>query len=302
MGENSGARRRMITSNRIVENELDENLQKLETKMDATLLAFYGSILYGVDKEIRDAVENLDPKIKRPKLIVVLETPGGYIEVVERIVGVLRTHFDLVEFLIPDHAMSAGTVLAMSGDAVHMDYFSILGPIDPQVERPNSNGMVPALGYLEQYERLVEKSRAGNLTTAELSYLVEKFDPAELYSFEQAREQSIALLKDWLVKYKFKNWDKTETRGITVTKKMKTDRAASIAKKLNETKKWHSHGRGISKEILQNDLKLVIDDFGADPDLHAKVRSYDKLFSDYMMRIGKRAAIHTVGRYIPLTS
>jgi len=30
------------------------------------------------------------------------------------------------------------------------------------------------------------------LTTAELNYLVERFDPAELYSFEQAREQSIA--------------------------------------------------------------------------------------------------------------
>jgi len=107
-------------------------------------------------------------------------------------------------------------------------------------------------------------------------------------------------LKDWLVRYKFKNWDKTQGRGKTVTQKMKTDRAAFIAKKLNDTKRWHSHGRGISREILEKDLKLIIDDFGADAELKTKLRSYDKLFGDYMMRRGKRAAIHTLGRYIPL--
>src|SRR5579863_7668178 len=102
--------------------------------------------------------------------------------------------------------MSAGTVLVMSGDAIHMDYYSLLGPIDPQLERAGSADLVPALGYLVQFERLIEKSRKGKLTTAELTFLVEKFDPAELYSYEQARELSIALLKEWLVRYKFKNW------------------------------------------------------------------------------------------------
>ena len=34
----------------------------------------------------------------------------------------------------------------MSGDAIFMDYFSVLGPIDPQL--PKGDTMVPALGYL----------------------------------------------------------------------------------------------------------------------------------------------------------
>jgi ClpP class serine protease len=69
---------------------------------------------------------------KRRKLVFVLETPGGYAEVARRISDALRHHYDEVDFLIPSHAMSAGTILVMSGDAIHMDYHSVLGPIDPQ--------------------------------------------------------------------------------------------------------------------------------------------------------------------------
>ena len=45
----------------------------------------------------------------------------------------------------------------MAGDAIYMDYFSVLGPIDPQL--PKDDKMIPALGYLEQYKRLIEKSQ-----------------------------------------------------------------------------------------------------------------------------------------------
>jgi len=290
----------MITSNVTVEKELDEHLNVLEDRLNAKVLTFFGPILHGVDKEIRDAVEEIQPDREKEKLVVVLQTTGGYIEVVERIVNIFRERFNLVEFIIPDHAMSAGTVLVMSGDAIHMDYFSVLGPIDPQVERPNSRDLMPALGYLAQYERLVKKSEDGTLTTAELSYMIERFDPAELYQFEHAREQSIALLKEWLVKYKFKNWNKTRTKGRTVTMRMKTDRAASIARQLNDTSRWHSHQRGISRDVLDKDLKLIIDDFGLDADLSRKIRSYDKLINDYMMKRGHLAVIHVYQNYIPI--
>lgn len=130
--------------------------------------------------------------------------------------------------------MSAGTVLVMSGDAIHMDYASTLGPVDPQVKN-RADQWVPALGYLEQYARLARKSEDGTLTTAELTYLIQNFDPAELYQYEQERDLSIALLQEWLVDYKFKNWKKTETTATTVTQKMRRERAIEIARKLNDT-------------------------------------------------------------------
>ena len=125
----------------------------------------------------------------------------------------------VVDFLIPSHAMSAGTILAMSGDAIHMDYYSVLGPIDPQVENQEGR-LIPALGYLIRYEDLLEKANSGNITAAELNILL-NFDQGDLYRFTQARDLSISLLEEWLVKYKFKDWTTTETHGDPVSLEMK---------------------------------------------------------------------------------
>jgi hypothetical protein len=145
---------------------------------------------------------------KRKRLVFILTTNGGYIEIVHRIVDTIRHYYEHVSFIVPDYAYSAGTVLAMSGDAIYMDYYSRLGPIDPQVELANGH-MVPALGYLIQWERLLKKAKDGTLTQAEQELMATSFDQAELYKFEQERQLSITLLEEWLVKYKFKNWDKT---------------------------------------------------------------------------------------------
>jgi len=118
-----------------------------------------------------------------------LETSGGLIDVAERIAIILRHHYKKVAFLVPSEAMSAGTILVMSGDSIYMDYASMLGPIDPQVQTSNGD-WVPALGYLEQYDQFIEKANEGALSGAELSYLIENFDPAALYRYDQEKELS----------------------------------------------------------------------------------------------------------------
>ena len=284
---------------KIIESQLDEKIMAIEDTMQADVLTFIGSLLYGSEDVVRDQVEEISRSDqKRGKIVVSLETDGGNIEVTQRIAETIRYHYDKVEYLVPNHAMSAGTVLVMSGDAIWMDYFSILGPIDPQVG--NSSGkQVPALGYLVQYERLLKKADEGTLNTAELTFLIEKFDPAELYRYEQARELSISLLKEWLVKYKFKDWTRTETRGRTVDRRLRTSRATAIAKKLSQTDRWHSHGRGISMEVLRRDLNLRIEDFGEDEARKNSIRVYCKLLRDYMLRLGHPAALHRRGSYAP---
>lgn len=293
-----------LNANEFIEHQLDQRASALQELLNGDVLAFSGPIVGGVDDVFRDVVEakrQQQPIDQRSdRLIVVLTTPGGYIEVVQRIVDTLRHHYEYVDFIIPNYAFSAGTVLVMSGDAIYMDYYSRLGPIDPQVET-SSGRMVPALGYLIQYERLVEKARQGKISLAEAQLLIDGFDQAELYQYEQARELSITLLKEWLVRYKFKNWTTTQTRHRQVTRAMKTRRAASIARELNKTEKWHVHGHGISMDILTRDLNLLIDDFGADPQLCAAVKQYHTLLDDYMMKRGNRGVVHTVGKYLPLS-
>ena len=232
---------------------------------------------------------------------MVLQTPGGYIETAERISNTLRRFYSWVAFVIPDSAMSAGIVLAMSGDEIWMDYFSILGPIDPQVERPDGRrGLIPALGYLIKYNDLVEKSKSGEMTAAEAAFFVQNFDAAELYYYEQAKNLSIALLKQWLVKYKFKDWKRTATRKVPVTSQMRRDRAEEIGAQLSNTELWLSHGRGISMSILRNRLNLKIEDIEKNESVRESLESYHGLLMNYLRTIGASGALHTGGFFMPL--
>jgi hypothetical protein len=125
------------------------------------------------------------------------------------------------------------------------------------------------------------------------------FDLGELAEIHHARELSVELLKRWLVKYKFKNWKTTEKRGITVTKKMKQDRAEQIARTLNNFERWHSHGYGISMDELRRDLKLQIDDFDENLRLSQCLSKYYGLLVDYMMKNGDAGVLHAPGQYVP---
>jgi hypothetical protein len=98
-----------------------------------------------------------------------------------------------------------------------MDYCSSLGPIDPQVY--NGKTLVPALGYLDQFEKLVEKSINKNIYPAELQ-LLRDMDLADLANFEQARNLSISLIKQWLITYKFKNWNIHSSNSINTGKEV----------------------------------------------------------------------------------
>ena len=290
----------LTSSNSFIESELHRKLVAVGDQLGGDAICIVAPMSQPLDDWVRDAVEDIANK--KDKVFVVLETTGGSIEVVERIADVLRHHYPKeIGFIVPNFAMSAGTVLVMCGDHIYMDYYSVLGPIDPQVKsRTKGDVFVPALGYLQKYQELITKSAGGTLTSAEAVFLTEKFDPAELHQFEQARDLSIDLLKKWLVAYKFKNWNKTRTKGNAVNQKMKEDRAAEIATKLNDTTLWKSHSRGLSIKVIESDLNLMVEDFGKMIELNRRIRAYYRLLQDYMLRNRQSLVVHTNGHYLGL--
>lgn len=177
-----------------IKSQLDWHLQVIDQALDTDVVAFVSPILPGLDRRLRDAIESI-PDRKR-SASVILDTPGGVVEVVERMVATQRSKYRNVTVIVPDRAMSAGTIFALSADRIMMDYFSCLGPIDPQIEKDGK--LVPALSYLSQFERLNQKAHDGALTAAEYA-LLSKLDLGELYQFEQARELSMELLVKWFV-------------------------------------------------------------------------------------------------------
>ena len=164
-----------------------------------------------------------------------------------------------------------------------MDYYSVLGPIDPQYQDAEGKQLLPGVGYLTKYQELVKQINANELNAkAEIAYLVKNFDPAQLFRIEQTINHGISLVTGWLPKYKFKDWKVTETRKEKVTQEMKKERAQTIAQVLGDAKKWHSHGRGITmRELSGPEIKLEIDDFGKDEELNYVIRHYHGLCVDY---------------------
>lgn len=268
---------------------LNSKLETLEKYLDADVLVYYGPIGNLNENVFLKLVEELAQNATHHNtLYILLTTTGGSAITVERYVNIIRHHYSEVNFIVPDYAYSAGTIFCMSGDSIYMDYFSVLGPIDPQVQ--NKEGKwVAALGYLDKVNEYIEKAKLGTLTNVEFAILKD-FDLAELRSFEQARDLTIDLLKKWLVKYKFKNWT-NHSDGKVVTLEEKEERAAKIAAHLSDNNDWKSHGRPINIEALK-ELKLKIEDYSDNTELRTKIRDYYETMSDYVRLKGFPIFIH----------
>ena len=113
-----------------IKEQLDQHLKCISDELAADVMAIVSPILPGLDHSVRDAVEGL--KEKKESIAIILDTPGGIAEVVERMVGTVRNAYGEVIVIVPDRAMSAGTIFALSADRIMMDYFSYLAPIDPK--------------------------------------------------------------------------------------------------------------------------------------------------------------------------
>lgn len=270
------------------------NELKLSHFPDSDIIVYYGGITEWAKTIYQPELESIGReanKREKKSLVIILSTGGGSVESVEKMVEITRYFYDEVHFLVPDYAMSAGTIWCMSGDKIYMDYASSLGPIDPQVQ--SSEGKwVPALGYLDKVEEIINKSQVGAVTQAELMML-NSLDLAQLRRYEQARELSKDLLKKWLVEYKFRNWNMRETTQQDVTLADKISRAEDIAVALSDNRRWHSHGRFIGLNTLTKDLNLQIEDYTDNESLSEDIRELDKMLTEFRFKTQKEIIVMT---------
>jgi hypothetical protein len=274
---------------------LHEKLVALEKHFESDFLTYFGPFEMGIENFFLKVVEGIsNDSNKKDKIHIILTTGGGSANVVERYVNILRHNYNEVNFIIPDYAYSAGTIFCMSGDNILMDYFSVLGPIDPQVQNKEGK-FVAALGYLDKINELIDKANNNTLTQAEF-IILKDFDLAELRGYEQAKDLTIALLEKWLVKYKFKNWSSHRTNplliGKVVTDDEKQNRAKEIADHLSNNNKWKSHSRPINIEALK-ELRLEVEDYSGDKIKRELIRDYYELVSDYVKSLRLVNFVHT---------
>ena len=270
---------------------MEDALSNLERILNADVFVYYGELIDGVEANVKQIIEQIcSDGQKHEELYVLLTTTGGSLNPVKRIVNIFRNFYKEVNFIIPDYAYSAGTVMCCSGDKIYMDYYSVLGPIDPQV-RNKDGKFVAALGYLDKINELIEKAKRNEITNAEF-IILKDFDLAELRAYEQARDLAVDLLVEWLPKYKFKNWNIHSSSQTPVTEEDKRNRAMEIAQNLSDNKEWKSHGRPISRVELGR-LKLQIDKLEDNQEAYKAVTAYHELMTDYVQKYSMQRFIHT---------
>ncbi len=271
-------------------NLCKEKLVILEENYKSDVISIKGPMEDTILDPLTNIVERLvlKNKYENKKIYVILTTNGGSAHTVKRMVNILRHNYDEVNFIIPDYAYSAGTILCMSGDNILMDYISVLGPIDPQVQNKEGR-FVPALGYLDKVSELLEKAEKNTISEAEF-WILKDFDLAELRAYEQASALTVDLLTEWLVQYKFKDWNK-HSDGSEVTSEEKISKAKEIARNLGDSSKWKSHGRPLNIKDLES-IGLKIQDYSKKSDERSMIREYYSVFIDYLNLINAQNYIN----------
>lgn len=90
-------------------------------------------------EQIRNQVEQLKQSYNNKTLFLVLHTGGGDPMYAYRTMKLLDARYDNVYCLVPDMAMSAGTLMALGTTSIGMLADACLGPLDLQISHPDPN-------------------------------------------------------------------------------------------------------------------------------------------------------------------
>jgi hypothetical protein len=134
------------------------------------------------------AVHKLD---KRLGLDLILHTPGGSIAATESIVDYIKRIFgNNVRAIVPQIAMSAGTMIACSCKSIVMGKQSSLGPVDPQY------GAISAAGVLEEFDKAFEEIKLDNEKARVWQFIIGQYPPSFLGQCQNAVQRA----KDFVAK------------------------------------------------------------------------------------------------------
>ncbi|MDO6473610.1 hypothetical protein [Maribacter sp. 1_MG-2023] len=227
------------------------------------------------DLPFSEMIAQIPPEEKEIDVLIV--TGGGSGQQVARFVDRLRNRFDKVSFILPNMAMSAGTIFALSGDEIIMNSGAHIGPIDPQVIGKNGR-FVAAQSLLtlitEIQKRGDELLKAGKNPLWTDLQILNQIDAKEIGSAINGSKYSIDLVKSYLNDYKFKSWNVHSSNGQPVTSKEKEDRSKEIAELLCDHSIWKTHATGIPREVAWDICKLKI--------LHSEdIKDFDRLLRRY---------------------
>lgn len=202
---------------------------------------------FSIDDEDKNGFMATIHKLDRGKgLDLILHTPGGDIAATESLVDYLRQMFDgNIRAIVPQLALSAGTMIALSCESILMGKQSSLGPIDPQL------GGHAAHGIIEEFETAFKEIKENNAKIYVWNPILSQYDPTLIGECRKAIKWTEELVQKWLETCMFKD-DPNKIMKIT-----------SIVNELGSHSLTLSHNRHISAKKcveLGLNIKMIEED------------------------------------------
>ena len=242
-------------------------LKKLSEKTGRNVIAYYSGFLQNPDfaeTSINDSDKNafmatIHGLDRQKGLDIILHTPGGQTAATESIVDYLHSMFDNdIRTIVPQIAMSAGTMITCASKEIVMGKHSNLGPIDPQF------GGIPATGVIEEFEKAIEETKKDPATIPLWQTIIGKYHPTFLGECEKAIAWSKEITKVWLSKCMFEEHDNQE-------------KIENIVNALSDHQETKTHSRHISLQQCK-ELGLKVIELEEDQDLQDIILSIHHSF------------------------
>lgn len=162
-------------------------------------------------------------------LDLILHTPGGETAATESLVVYLRAMFaNDIRAIVPELAMSAGTMIACACKEIVMGKHSSLGPIDPQF------GGMAAHGVVEEFNRAHAEIKADQTRAFVWQPIITKYSPTLIGECEKAIQWSNEMAREWLV------------TGMLRDDPVPAEKAERIVTELGDHALTKSHARHLS--------------------------------------------------------
>lgn len=167
-------------------------------------------------------------------LDIILHTPGGDIAATESLVDYLRQKFGQdMRAIVPQLAMSGGTIMACACKEIVMGKQSSLGPIDPQISG------LPASGIVSEFRNANKEIKEDKDKINVWRPVISRYYPSLLDSCEKAIQWSEELAEDCLSGSMFRE----ELRQDGANAKERIEKIIDLLTNQDITK---SHNRHIS--------------------------------------------------------
>ena len=226
-------------------------LKKLYDKTERNVILYYSGWLQKPVRSIAplmsitdndkngfmNAIHGLDAS---KGLDIILHTPGGDIAATESLIDYLNQKFQgNMRAIVPQLAMSGGTIIACACKEIIMGKQSSLGPIDPQI-----NGW-PASGIVSEFYHANKEMREDKSKINVWGPVISGYPPSLIENCKKALSWSRELAKDYLAGSMFK-WELEDNVGAA------QEKIEMIIRLLTDQNLTKSHSRHIPMPVCQN--------------------------------------------------